>query len=47
LSQQIENEEEKRAFRLLIAAAMEAISWDLIAPIIRQYPELDPYKEGP
>ena len=46
LSQEIEAEDEKRAFRLLIAAAIEAISWDLIAPIVRQYPELDPYKEG-
>ena len=47
LSHEIENEDEKRAFRLLVAAAIEAISWDLIAPILRQHPELDPYKERP
>jgi hypothetical protein len=42
---QITNEEEQASFRRSIGEIMNAVYVDLMRPIIKQYPDLDPDKE--
>jgi hypothetical protein len=44
LTEQIANEDERRDFRRRLAQIMGDIYPDLLTPIIRQYPDLDPHK---
>jgi len=44
LSMQIEDKSEQLAFRQLLAPAMMAFGYDMVAHICRQYPDLDPDK---
>ncbi len=44
LTEQIADEDERRDFRRRLAQIMGDIYPDLLTPIIRQYPDLDPHK---
>lgn len=44
LTEQIAGEDERRDFRRRLAQIMGDIYPDLLIPIIRQYPDLDPHK---
>ncbi len=44
LTEQIVAEDERRDFRRRLAQIMGDIYPDLLTPILRQYPDLDPYK---
>ena len=44
LTEQITDEDERRDFRRRLAQIMGDIYPDLLTPIIRQYPDLDPHK---
>jgi hypothetical protein len=44
LSHEIDDAEERMRFRRLIGEGMRAIAFDLVMPIVRQFPDLDPDK---
>jgi hypothetical protein len=44
LTYRIADEAERRRFRGGVADVMHAINFELIMPLVRQYPELDPDK---
>lgn len=44
LTEQIEDEAERIAFRQHLAEAIHALGYELVMHIVRQYPDLDPDK---